>query len=324
MPLLHFQAQSYECTGNETVLESLTKQGVPIPSSCRSGVCQTCLMRAVSGAAPVAAQAGLKPTLAVQGYFLACLCKPQQDMEIALAGEDVAPRTPATVVAKQRLNADTLRLSLRCHHPFDYYAGQFAHLVRPDGLVRSYSLASPPDKAGGIEFHVRHLHDGAMSNWIHEALQPGDTVEVAGPYGNCFYTPGAAERNLLLIGTGSGLAPLFGIVTDALRQNHFGAIHLYHGSRKPGGLYLVDELRRLAAAHSNFHYVPCVSAEAQEGFRCGRAAEVALTDSKELKGSIVYLCGHPEMVKVTKKRVFLAGVSMRDIYADPFVLSPSA
>lgn len=321
MPLLEFQQKTYECLAGEVILDCLTRSGATVPSSCRSGVCQTCLMRSVKGAPPAAAQNGLKPTLREQGYFLACLCQPQEDMQIALAGEDVAPRTPATVVAKEALNADILRLSLRCERPLDYRAGQFAHITRGDGLTRSYSLANLPSEDGLIEFHVRRLPDGAMSGWIHETLASGDTLEVAGPFGDCFYTPASAEEGMLLIGTGSGLAPLYGIVSDALRQGHTGPIRLYHGSWKPGGLYLVDRLRHLAAEHPNFSYIPCVDTDALAGYREGRADLLALADLPKLKGWRVYLCGHPEMVKSAKKRAFLAGAAIKDIFADPFVLS---
>lgn len=303
------------------MLDCLTRQGAVVPSSCRSGACQTCLMRALQGMPPASAQNGLKPTLREQGYFLACVCKPQEAMDLVLAGDDVAPRTTATVLAKEALNADILRLSLRCHTPLNYRAGQFAHLTRSDGLTRSYSLATPPDEDGKIEFHIRRLPNGAISGWIHEALCVGDTVEVAGPFGNCFYTCDSAEQGLLLIGTGSGLAPLWGIVSDALQQGHVGPIHLYHGSWKPAGLYFTDELRQLSAEHPNFAYVPCVDSEAGSGNRLGRADQVALTDWQNLKGWRVYLCGNPEMVKSAKKRAFLAGASMQNIYADPFVLS---
>jgi CDP-4-dehydro-6-deoxyglucose reductase len=325
MPLLRFQQQTYDCAPGETVLDCLTRQGAEVPSSCRIGACQTCMVQAIGGTLPpppAAAQIGLKPTLRAQGYFLACLCRPQAEMEIALAGEAVAPRTSATVVAKEALNADIMRLSLRCHRPLDYQAGQFAHLIRPDGLARSYSLAGLPNAEGLIEFHIRRLNGGAMSAWVHETLQSGDTLDVVGPFGNCFYTPEAPEQGLLLIGTGSGLAPLWGIVSDALRQGHTGPIRLYHGSWKPEGLYLTEALRKLEAEHPNFVYVPCVDSGALEGCREGRVDQIALADLPNLKGWRLFLCGHPEMVKTTKKRAFLMGASLQDIYADPFVLSP--
>ena len=166
MPVIEFQYKRYACAAEEAVLDCLTRQGAAIPASCRSGVCQTCLMRAIKGSPPAAAQNGLKPALQEQGYFLACLCRPQQDMEVALAGDDVAPRTPATVVQKEALNSDILCLSLRCLRPLDDRAGQFAHLRRDDGLTRSYSLANLPREDGLVEFHVRRMPEGAMSGWI--------------------------------------------------------------------------------------------------------------------------------------------------------------
>ncbi len=321
MSSITFQDAAYSCAAGETVLDCLERQGIVIPSSCRSGACQTCLMRAVDGTPPVSAQIGLKPTLREQGYFLACMCRPQADLQIALPREDVTQRTSATVLAKEALNSEILRLSLRCEKQIDYRAGQVAHLHRSDGLSRSYSLPNLPREDGIIEFHVRRLLDGEMSGWIHETLRAGDTVEIAGPFGDCFYTQDAREQGLLLIGTGSGLAPLWGIVADALEQGHRGPIRLYHGSWKPEGLYLVDELRQLSAKHPNFHYVPCVEAEPLQDYRVGRADQVALMDLPSLKGWRVYVCGHPEMVKSAKKRTFLAGASMQNIYADPFVLS---
>lgn len=323
MPLLYFQNKTYPITAGETILDCLARQDIIIPSSCRSGVCQTCLMRCLNGTPPAAAQNGLKPALREQDYFLACLCRPEEDMEIALAGEEVAPRTQATVIAKTLLNADILRLVLRCHTPLAYRAGQFAHLTRCDGLTRSYSLAMPPREDGIIEFHVRRLPGGLMSEWIHANLCIGDAIDITGPLGNCFYTSGAPEQGLLLIGTGSGLAPLYGIVQDALRQGHNGPIRLYHGSWKPEGLYLVDEMRSISATHPNLDYIPCVDDGAEAGFREGRANQVAFADVPNLKGWRVYLCGHPEMVKIGKKRAFLAGASMQDIYADPFVCDPA-
>lgn len=322
MPLVQFQTKTYTSEPGETVLDCLTRHGNAVPSSCRSGACQTCLMRAVKGAPPASAQSGLKPTLREQGYFLACVCRPKEDMEVVLAGEDVAPRTRAKVVAKAPLNADILSLSLLCDVPMDYRAGQFAHIIRDDGLLRSYSLARPQCVDGVIEFHVRQLEGGAMSGWIHNDLGVGDIVDVAGPFGNCFYTTGSDSHGILLIGTGSGLAPLWGIALDALRQGHSGPIRLYHGSWNPDGLYLADRLRQASTEHENFSYIPCVDRDARSGIRDGRVDHVAFADMADLKGWRVYLCGHPEMVKSARKRAFLSGASMQDIYADPFILSP--
>ncbi len=123
----------------------------------------------------------------------------------------------------------------------------------------------------------------------------------------------------MLVGTGSGLAPLYGIIADALAQDHSGPIHLFHGSRDLNGLYFIDEMRELAAEFDNFHYTPCLSGEDIESEHVqGRAHDIALSSTESLSGWRVFLCGHPEMVNQTKKMAFMKGASMGDIYTDAF------
>lgn len=319
---LTYGDKQYRCATGTTVLECLESHGVAPPSSCRSGICQTCLMQATKGKPPVAAQKDLKQTLAAQNYFLACVCSPQEDMEIALPGADLS-RVSARLVSRQPLNSDIALLTLECETPIEYKAGQFVSVFRDDGLARSYSLASQPYiDPHLLQIHVRRLPGGRMSQWLHNDARIGERISITGARGNCFYVPGKTHLPLLLVGTGSGLAPLWGIVVDALTQGHTGPVYLYHGSHSPAGLYLVDAMRRLEAEHSNFHYVPCVSAAGGAvGYRTGRADDIALTTHTDLSDFRVYLCGHPEMVKHMKQEAFLNGTSMRDIYADPFVTS---
>jgi len=57
------------------------------------------------------------------------------------------------------------------------------------------------------------------------------------------------------------------------------------------------------------------------GFIAGRVHEAALRETPGLKGWRVFLCGHPEMVKLTRKNAFLSGASLPDIHADAFNVS---
>lgn len=320
MTKITFSEVEYSCNAGETVLESLIRQGAEPPSSCRSGSCQTCMMRAVEGTPPPDSQKGLKPTLQHRGFFLACICKPETDMSVALAGAEALPRITTTVIDKKELTPELLRLRLRPEAAFEFQAGQFINLHRPDGLIRSYSIASLPSEEV-IELHVELIPNGKMSGWLHDQVNLGDPLTIDGAHGDCFYLGEKPQQNLLLIGTGSGLAPLWGIARAALEHGHQGEIHLFHGSRSAERLYLVDELKALAEAHSNFFYTPCVSGDNSQGFTAGRANTVALQQFPKLNGWGVYLCGHPEMVNNTKRDTFLAGANFQDIYADPFTIS---
>ncbi len=323
MAAIRHEHHCYELAPGQSVLDSLLENGVAIPHSCRNGVCQTCLMRAVEGTPPPEAQKELSPTLRLQNYFLPCVCQPTEDLTVILPAGGEAT-IPATVHELRPLNDEILQVSLEAHTALDYRPGQFIQLFRDEYLGRSYSIASVPGHDERIQLHVRRLPGGKISGWIHEELRVGDTVGVRGPAGHCFYVPGLPEQPLLLIGTGTGLAPLFGILRDALARGHTGPIRLFHGSRDQDGLYLTGELRDLAAAYPQFDYVPCVSgAAAAAGQVAGRADDVALTEQADLKGWRVFLCGHPEMVQQAQIRAYLAGAALNEIYADAFTVHPA-
>ncbi len=321
MSKISYEGRVYEVMDDESVLQCLHRNGVAIPSSCHSGVCQSCLMCAVAGEVPAASQKNLKTSLKEKNYFLACICKPEGDIEVALPGTEALKKYSVTVIDKYKMSERILRLRLKHPGDFKYKAGQFTNLYRSDGLSRSYSIAGAL-KDNQLELHVEYIPAGNMSSWVHEKLQVGDSLEIDGAHGDCYYSPENKEQNLLLIGTGSGLAPLVGILRDALAQGHRGDISLFHGAAESGRLYMVDELRRLADEHENFFYTPCISGEnVPDSYYPGFANAAALKQHENLAGWRIFLCGNPEMVKDTRKKVFLAGASLQEIFSDSFEFS---
>jgi len=318
MPAIEYRGQSYSTAPDETVLDALLRHGIEAPHSCKVGTCGSCMMRAETGVIPVSAQVGMRDSWKAQRYFLPCICRPESDLSITEVGSDA--QVGATIGALELLSADVLCVRLACDAPIELLrAGQYVTLVREGGLARSYSVASLP-KGCDIELHVRRIASGRMSGWLHEQARVGDRLSVLGPSGDCFYVPGDTAQPMLLVGTGTGLAPLLGIVHDALQQKHQGPIHLFHGALTRGGLYLVDRLRQLAAEHANFEYVPAVlNGDGADGIEVGTIDQVILRRFPKLNGWRAYICGDPAIVQLLKKKVFLAGVASRDIHADPFL-----
>ncbi len=324
MATITFNGKCYALRDEESVLDGLSRHGVHVPSSCHSGVCQSCLMRSVDGTPPAASQKGLRESLKERDHFLACQCHPATDMEIALPGDDDLPRVAVKVIAKQPLSARVMLLRLQYPDSFAFREGQFINLFH-DGAVRSYSIANIPNADRMLDLHVYRVDDGRVSAWIHEGLAVGDCLTIQGPFGDCVYHPEHSDQPLLLIGTGCGLAPLRGIVHRALKQGHTAPIYLFHGSRTRDGVYLEKEMRELKDHYSKFHYTPCLSGEkSAAGFTSGRAADIALAQHPTLKGWRIYLCGNTNMVKATRKKAYLAGASLADIHADPFEFSHNA
>jgi CDP-4-dehydro-6-deoxyglucose reductase len=323
MAIVRFEGRSTALEPGETVLEGLLRAGARVPHSCRAGACRSCLVRAVEGRPPASSQAGLNDAQKARGDFLACLARPSDDLAVDPGGEGLQ-RVRVAIASVERLGESVVRVLLEPRAPFEYRAGQFLTLIRDDGLSRSYSIASLAGRDRNLELHVRVLAAGRMSRWLAEDARPGDLATVQGPSGDCFYVPGKESREVVLAGTGVGLAPLYGIVQDAIRQGHAAPMTLFHGARDPGGLYLVEELRELERQAPWFRYVPCcLEGDGGNGVRVGPLEDVLLGCFPSFAGRRVYLCGSPEMVRSLRKQVFLKGAGMKEIFADAFLASPA-
>lgn len=321
MPKLSLDGRAYDREDGETVLDALLRQGVDVSYSCKRGTCFTCLLRAPGATIPAMAQRGLRRSMVAEGYFLACCLRPTEDELAIHRPREAEVYGRAIVRAKLPASRTALRLFLEPATSLYYHPGQFINVRRADGLTRSYSLASVPRTDPQLELHVRRMANGAMSQWLFDELEVGDTLDIAGPYGDCFYLEGDASKPMLLIGTGIGLAPLVGIARDALHAGHTGPMHLYVGSRTAEGLYLQPELRRLALDHLNFRWEPCVSGpDVPAGHHAGRADDVAFARHPDLQGFRVYLCGGAPMVHAARKRAYLAGAWLSEIHAEAFDL----
>lgn len=319
MPSITLDDQTYPFEAGENLLDGLHARGVCVPSSCRSGVCQSCLLRVVSGTVPEAAQRPLRAPQRAQGLILACCTKVEGDLGLERAG-DAGRAWRSQVLSKQVLDARTVIVRLAVPEGFSYHAGQFINLSRGKGAVRSYSLASVPSLEDYLELHIARMPGGQLSSWAYDHAQPGDEVQFTGPVGDCFYVPGTAEQPLFLFGTGTGLAPLYGILRDALSQGHTGTIHLFHGSPTEAGLYLHDALRGLEAEYASVHYHPCtLDAPNRPDISQGDMTKLSLARCGDLDGYRVYLCGAPEIVRTMQRACFLAGADMKNIYADAFL-----
>ena len=318
MPVVRFENTTYICEQNESTLDCLLRNGVNIPHTCKSGACQTCLMRAISGLPASSSQSGLKEAQRQQGYFLSCSCIPEGEMEVSMPDDVKQEQVSARVEQKSMFNPAVLRLILKPDFRFPYHAGQFINLYKSNNLSRCYSIASATD-SNSIELNIAKIPNGEVSTWAFDELQVGDQISISSPLGDCFYTKGDLMQNILLLATGTGLAPIMGVLRDAFAANHIGDIYLYHGSKSSHGLYYIKDLRELEDKYENFHYFPCVSGETEPGFYQGRANERALEHHQDLKNWRIFLCGNIEMVAQTQRKCFLAGASLHEISADAFL-----
>lgn len=320
MPQIEYQGRRIESRPGETVLDACLRQGVDLHFSCRGGACHNCMCVAVEGEPPERARRGLRPELAAKGYFLPCVCVPEGDLRFERPrAEDLFVR--AVMQAREWLSPDVCKISIEPFTTFEYRPGQFVD-VRRDGVTRSFSIASHPDRDAWIELHVKRIPGGAISPWLCEELSVGDEIEIRGPAGQFVYDPRDLDHPLLFVVTGTGLAPALGVIRDAIEHGHRGPIHLYHGSRQTEGLYLHAELCALDAAHPNLRYHPCVSSLDADVDRnrvfAGRAHEVAASRHPSLAGWRVHVAGLPAMVTAASALFRAQGVAEESLVVDAF------
>ncbi|MBC3194483.1 2Fe-2S iron-sulfur cluster binding domain-containing protein [Pseudonocardia sp. C8] len=321
------------CGDDQAVLDAFLRAGVWMPNSCNQGTCGTCKLRVVSG--EVDHRDSPADTLTAQeragGLALACQARLRSDAVVEPTG-GAAGRTThplrdltATVLEIADIARDTRRLRLGLPEPLAFDAGQYVELTVPGtDLRRQYSLANTADEDKVLELHVRSVPGGAATEgWIFDGLAAGDRVAVTGPLGD-FVLPGEEEDTgapMVLIGGGTGLAPLLGLVRTALARDRDRQVLLYHGVRGAADLYDLDLIAEIADAHPGFSFVPALSHEAPPAgtaYRAGFPTDLFVDDVASARGWSGWLCGPPAMVEAGVKAFKRRRMAPRLIHREKF------
>ncbi|AIG02617.1 2Fe-2S iron-sulfur cluster binding domain/oxidoreductase, NAD- and FAD-binding domains protein [Pseudomonas fluorescens] len=307
MPELHVGERHWSVSTGSNLLDVLNQAGVAVPYSCRAGSCHACLVRC-RGEVEDKQPDALSPAQRQDGWRLACQCQVTGDVRVE-AFDPLRDGAAATVLSADWLSPTVLRLRLQPERGLRYRAGQ--HLVLWAGTVaRPYSLASLPQDDPFLEFHLDCRLPGEFSDLARQ-LHAGDPLRLGELRGGALhYDPDWQSRPLWLLASGSGLGPLWGVLREALRQDHQGAIRVIHLAHDTGGHYLAEPLAQLAASHDNLTIELWTAAQL-----AGALAQLRLVSRQTL----ALLCGHPSSVEAFSKRLFLAGLPRNQLLADVFL-----
>ncbi len=309
MPELHVADRNWSVAQNANLLDSLNQAGVAVPYSCRAGSCHACLVRCVRGE-----PADLKPEALArgqreQGWRLACQCQVVEDLVLETF-DPSRDGLPAEVAELHWLSPAVLRLRLLPQRPLRYRAGQHLVLWTAGGVARPYSLASLPEEDRFLEFHIDCAHPGEFVDAARQ-FKVGDAVRLGELRGGALrYDSDWQEQPLWLLASGTGLGPLFGVLREALRQDHQGPIRLVHVARDSTGHYLKDDVQALALDHPNLQVEWLERAQLPEFLGQLRLAS---------RQTHALVCGHPDSVEAFAKRLFLAGLARNRLLADAFL-----
>jgi CDP-4-dehydro-6-deoxyglucose reductase len=316
--------ESFESEAGESVLEAAERAGIALPHDCRLGGCATCRVRLLEGTVSYEEMPfALTQEDEAAGYALACQAHACSDLIIRpeqaeLNGPD-PQRHSAVLKAITALNDDVihLRLAIPGAGPLDFLPGQYLKVHLADGSTRNFSMASRPG-AEVLDFHVRRIPGGRFTDFMLGELRPGDALDVELPHGNFFYR-GADYRPLLMVATGTGLAPIKSILESLHDDPDCPPVSLYWGARTRADLYLHDQIAAWGERLCDFRYVPVLSrADASWSGRRGHVQQAVCADHPDLSEHAIYLCGSPLMITDASRAFAARQASSAHLYADNF------
>jgi len=322
--------KSFQVRKGESVLMAALRQGVMLPYSCKNGTCGSCKGIVESGEVhypfhpPLALE---KPDFA-EGYALMCQAEPVEDLVIRVreieAVRDIQVRMlPARVLEKAQLAANVVRLRLKlpAAQRLQFLAGQYVDVLLSGSKRRAFSIASCPSLENEIELHIRHVEGGDFTGYVFDELEERDILRLEGPLGNFFVRNDRPERPMIMMGGGTGFAPLKSMIENLLEQDDKREIHLYWGARTPGELYLDELPTQWAQRFGHIHYRKAVSepqktaeTAAFEGF----VHEAVIADHPDLSGFDVYMSGPPAMIEAARREFGEHGLPEDRLFYDSF------
>jgi ferredoxin-NADP reductase len=208
-----------------------------------------------------------------------------------------------------------------------YLAGQFVMVIfNVDGedLTRAYSIASSPS-GKGFELCVKRVPGGKGSNFLAE-LEVGDELKVKGPYG-MFTVKEGNQNDLLLVATGTGIAPIKGLVTDLLAKGDKRQIDVIFGVRYVDDIFYQEYFEELAKMHDNFRLTMCCSRPDGDADRSceivwhgkkGRVTDYLAEFDLSRKDLGLYVCGNGLMAKEVRQLALDAGMEKTQIHVESF------
>lgn len=238
----------------------------------------------------------------------------------------------ATLIRRIDLTPSIARFVVRrdgvaTHH----VAGQYLALgIWADGrpLQRPYSTASPPTTFDELDFLIRRVPHGALTPRLW-ALPAGARLRVGQPKGLFTLDP-RHERTALFVATGTGLAPIISMLAallDGPSEARPPRMIVLHGVSYSAELAYRERLEDWAATHSELVYEPAIS-RPSDPLNAGWGGAVGHVDAMldaawqrhrlQPEGTVVYLCGNPEVIAAGARILIARGVRPDAIVAERY------
>ncbi|MEQ1715432.1 MAG: FAD-binding oxidoreductase [Hyphomicrobium sp.] len=318
----------------ETVLDAAFRQGIALMHGCKEGQCSSCKSKLIDGDIELLKYStfALPEYESDTGHILLCRTHAYSDITIELLNfdEEMLSRSipvkafAGTVTSVTPLTHDIRLLEIELESPMKFWAGQYVDLTIPGhGVTRAYSMANAPGEPRRLQFIIKKYPDGAFSALLDGALTPGTAISAKGPYGGCFRREGRSGV-MILAGGGSGMSPLWSILTDLVQSGESRPVRFFYGARTEADLFMRDEIAALGAKLSDFKFIPALSDAAGDAHWTGERGFVHEVVARTLRAEAfsgdmdAYSCGPPPMIDAVLPVLQAAGVEPTHIYFDKF------
>jgi propane monooxygenase reductase subunit len=327
-----FDGQTFTCEEGEPILQAALRNKRLLRYGCQHGGCGTCKVRLLAGDVHSTTETfALDSDAKNQGYILACSSVPVEDctidvstMELTeddyLSGDNSQEFT-SEIGALTQLTADIWRLHLVLREPasIEFVAGQFVNVEVPGThAVRSYSIANAPNDNCGVELICKTYDGGLFSTYLTTRARTGDQIRFLGPYGMLKLR--SSHRPILMVGGGSGMAPLLSILRDMADRGVEREVTFFFGARSEPDLYGLDDIKDVQQRLTNVEFVPVLSHSWPRGWAgaTGLVTDAVAERFPQLAHD-AYLCGPPGMINAASALLIARGSRARNIYYDAFV-----
>ena len=230
-----------------------------------------------------------------------------------------------TEIIQDTHNVYTFRLQGDPLCRFVYWPGQFCTLVvNIDGkkVVRSYSISSSPTRPFVLEFTVKRVPGGLVSNWLPDHIQVGDRLELTGPKGRFCLVPGQIPKKMLFLSAGSGITPLMSMSRWLCDLSANIDVKFLNSIQAPQDLVFRGELDLLAGRHRTFQSVVTTTSRANvpgwPGLTGRIAGKMLQHVAPDLLERVVYLCGPEGFMHSARDILSELGFPLQHLHSESF------
>ncbi|MBU1105111.1 MAG: 2Fe-2S iron-sulfur cluster binding domain-containing protein [Candidatus Riflebacteria bacterium] len=317
----------------QSLLPALAEAGIFLPAACGGkGTCGRCEIKVIAGGSSVTPMETiiLEPQRLQSLARLACQVKVRQNIEVEvpaglLAAKFLWARLESAQVVAEEIK--TLQFNIEDDGELDFKPGQYIQIFYQmpwERVLRAYSISSSASTKKSFSLDIQRISGGLVSNYLHQ-LQPGDQIEVSGPFGEMYLTDEQANCPIILVAGGVGLAPLRAILEKLRELNFPQPVWLFHGARSRKNLYCEKYFHELAQRYASFKYLPALSNPMlEEGWVGSRGLIHELLEQQTLTGvseAVAFVCGPSPMMQAVTKVLVAKGLASDRILTDPFDFS---